>query len=296
MALRGKKPKEITKRLKAFFYGNAKVGKTTAAIQFPKPYIIDTEKGCENKKYAKLIDEAGGAIFQTQDFQEVVQEIKELLTISHEYKTLVIDSLSPLYDNLVNKCAEEIKRKAKGEDITGTEFGRHISEANKKMKRLIDLLYRLDMNVIITSHAKDQYNSKMEIIGTTFDCFKKMDYMFDLILEVQKRSPTKRVAIVKGTRFDEFKEMEVFDFNYDEIADRYGRDILEKDVVIEVLATKEQLEEIKRLIELLKVPEDVVQKWLDKSGSETLDEMKTEDIQKCIDFLNSKIKGEVKDE
>lgn len=295
MGLRGKKPQEITKRLKAFFYGNAKVGKTTAAIQFPKPYIIDTERGCENKKYSKLIDDSGGAIFQTQDFQEIINEIKSLLSVKHEYKTLVIDSLTPLYNNLVDKCADEIRRKSleknKNDDITGTEFGRHISEANKRMKRLIDLLYRLDMNVIITSHAKEQYNNKMEIIGTTFDCFKKMDYMFDLILEIQKRSPTKRVAIVKGSRFDEFKELDTFDFNYEEIAKRYGTEILEKDSVAENLATKNQVEDLLRLIDLLKVPEETVQKWLDKANSETIEEMNMEAIQKCIDYLKSKITG-----
>ena len=37
--LRGKKPETIEKRLKALFYGPAGVGKTTCAIQFPKPYL-----------------------------------------------------------------------------------------------------------------------------------------------------------------------------------------------------------------------------------------------------------------
>lgn len=50
MALRGVKPTAIQKRLKALFYGAAGVGKTTAAISFPSPYLIDTEKGAENTK------------------------------------------------------------------------------------------------------------------------------------------------------------------------------------------------------------------------------------------------------
>ena len=37
MALRGKKPEAIQKRLKALFFGLPGVGKTTAAIQFPRP-------------------------------------------------------------------------------------------------------------------------------------------------------------------------------------------------------------------------------------------------------------------
>ncbi len=42
MALKGKKPHEIEKRLKLLLYGRAGVGKTMTAIQFPQPYVIDT--------------------------------------------------------------------------------------------------------------------------------------------------------------------------------------------------------------------------------------------------------------
>ena len=51
MALRGKKPEAVEKRMKALFFGPAGVGKTTAAIQFPAPYLIDTDRGAENDQY-----------------------------------------------------------------------------------------------------------------------------------------------------------------------------------------------------------------------------------------------------
>jgi GTPase SAR1 family protein len=54
--LRAKKPTTIQKRFKALFYGAAGAGKTTAAIQFPRPYLIDTERGCENDSYTKLLE------------------------------------------------------------------------------------------------------------------------------------------------------------------------------------------------------------------------------------------------
>jgi GTPase SAR1 family protein len=65
MALRAIKPKAVEKRLKALFYGSAGVGKTTASIQFPRPYLIDTEKGAENDQYVKMLEKTGGVIFQT---------------------------------------------------------------------------------------------------------------------------------------------------------------------------------------------------------------------------------------
>jgi RecA-family ATPase len=281
MGLRGVKPKALSKRLKMFLYGPAKIGKSTAAIQFPKPYWIDTEACADKKKYVELIEKHDGVVFQTQDFDELLKEVRELLTTKHEYKTLIIDSLTILYNDLVDKAGVKF----------GTDFGRHYNEANKKVKHLLNLLLRLDMNVIITSHSKNEYGQNMTVLGQTFDCYKKLDYLFDLIIEVQKRGK-ERVAIIKGSRFEQFSEDEVFPFNYEEIAKRYGKEVIERDSIAEILATEEQVREVKRLIDLLKVPEETYQKWLEKYQSEKFEEMTQEAIQKCLDYLRSKIQGE----
>lgn len=292
MALRGVKPAAIQKRLKALFYGSAGVGKTTAAISFPRPYLIDTEKGAENNQYTKILEERGGVVYQTCDFDDLIKEVKALLTEKHEFKTLIIDPLTTLYNDLLDKSASLLKAQSKEKDATGTEFGRHYGEANKKMKHLLALLLRLDMNVIITSHAKNEYAGNMAVIGSTFDCYKKLDYLFDLVFEIQKRGK-ERVGIVKKSRIETFPDGETFPFSYDEIASRYGKDILEKETISQELATYEEVREIEKLIDLLKVPEEVWQKWLDKGESEKWEEMPRNAIQKCIEFLKNQIKGEV---
>lgn len=281
MALRAVKPEAVQKRLKALFYGSAGVGKTTAAISFPKVYLIDTERGAENSLYVKILSERGGAIFQTSDFDELMKEVKALLTEKHEYKTLVIDPLTTLYNDLLDKSA--IKN--------GTDFGKHYVEANKKVKHLLSLLLRLDMNVIITSHSKNEYGQNMSVLGQTFDCYKKLDYLFDLVFEIQKRGK-ERVGLVKKSRIENFSDMEAFPFSYEEIANRYGKSVLERDAVAQELATDEQVKELVRLIDLIKVPEEMWQKWLDKASSDKWEEMPKDAIQKCIDHLKSKIQGE----
>jgi hypothetical protein len=282
MALKGKKPAMIESRLKALFYGTAGVGKTMAAIQFPRPYIIDTEGSTNKPQYVKQIDKVYGAVLMTVDFDEMVNEVRELLTTKHEYKTLVIDSLTLLYNDLLEKAERKV----------GTEFGRHYGEANKRMKQLLNLLFRLDMNVIITSHAKNEYGQNLAVLGQTFDCYKKLDYLFDLVFEIQKRG-TNRVGLIKKSRIESFPDSESFSFSYDEIAGRYGRHILERDAIAQELSTPEQVKEILRLIDLLKVPEETYQKWLDKASSEGWEDMQKDSIQKCIDHLKSKIQGEV---
>ena len=285
--LRGKKPETIQKRLKALFYGKAGVGKTTAAIQFPAPYLIDTERGAENDQYLELIEKNNGVVFQTSDFDEMIKEIKTLLTVAHPYKTLIIDPLTIVYNDLLDKAASYLSKD--GQD--GTAFGRHYNLANKHMKHLLSLLLRLDMNVIITAHAKNEYGSKLEIVGQTFDCYKKLDYLFDLVFRIEKFGKDRR-AWVDKSRVKNFPEMDYFPFSYEEVAERYGKEVLEKTSTPIVLAASEQLKEIYRLIDLLKVPSELIEKWLSKEDVNEFEEMSSTTIEKYLMSLNQKLKGE----
>jgi hypothetical protein len=277
--LRGKVPTIQDQRLKVLFYGGSGVGKTMAGISFPKPYVIDTEGSTNKPQYIKAIEKAGGAALATLDFDEIVNEIQILLTEKHEYKTLVIDSLTPTYNDLLDKAEKK----------HGSEFGRHYGEANKKMKHLLNLLFRIDMNVIITSHSKNEYGANLSVLGQTFDCYKKLDYLFDLVLEIQMRGK-QRTGVVKKSRIETFELGEAFPFSYDTVADKYGRDVLEREAKAEELATVEQVAHLKRLIELYKEPEETVQKWLDKAKAASFAEMSKDIISKIITHMENRAK------
>ena len=119
MALRGKKPAEIPRRLKLLLFSPAGVGKTRAAIQMPAPYIIDTEKGTTH--YGDMIAASGGAVFQTNDMGEAIEEVKALLAGGHQFKTLVVDPFTPLWETELDHGEEEV----------GTDWGRHYGYADK---------------------------------------------------------------------------------------------------------------------------------------------------------------------
>src|SRR5687767_6507172 len=193
MALRARQPEAVNKRLKLFMFGPAGVGKTTAAIQFPNSYIIDCERGTEN--YDKLITESGSVVFQTTDMHEVIAEVKALLTERHDYRTLVIDPITTVYNDLLEKC--ELK--------VGTDFGRHYGEANKIMTPLANLIIALDMNVVVTAHSKKEYGETLRVLGHTFDGWRQLDYWFDLVIELGKKGK-KRFAKVVKTRVDSFPD------------------------------------------------------------------------------------------
>lgn len=297
MALRGKKPEAIKKRLKLFLYGPAGVGKTTAACQFPKPYLIDTEKGAENEEYVQLLKKAGGAYYFTCDFDEMLSEVKALLSEKHGYKTVIIDPLTVLYNDLIDQNIKAIAGRKKGmkeDDEEVTAYGRHKGVPDRKIKHLLNLLLRLDMNVVVTSHAKGKWErdgDKIKQVGVTYDCYNKLDYLFDLGIELQKRGNARWGVVTKTRMSKSFVDGDEFEFSYDAVAERYGRDVLEADAKPEALATPEQVAELARLIEVFQQPAEEVDKWLDKAGAADPTELPADAVQKWIDHLRKKIDG-----
>ena len=278
--LRARTPEAVQKRLKLFMYGPAGVGKTTAAIQFPNSYIIDCEKGAEN--YDKLITASGSAVFQTTDMHEVIAEVKSLLTVKHDYRTLVIDPITTVYNDLLEKC--ELK--------VGTDFGRHYGEANKVMKRLANLIMALDMNVVVTAHSKKEYGDNLKVLGHTFDGWRQLDYWFDLVIELGKKGK-KRFAKVTKTRVDSFPDEDVFEWSYDAVKKRYDIAVLEKPATQVALASPQQVAQIKELLNIVRLPEGTTDKWLAKAGVDVWEDMSTETIQKCIEFVKGRLPGNV---
>jgi hypothetical protein len=274
--LRARKPEAVTKRLKLFMYGPAGVGKTTAAIQFPNSYVIDAERGAEN--YDKVITDSGSVIFQTNDMSDVIQEVKSLLTEKHDYRTLVIDPITTLYNDLLEKCEQKV----------GTDFGRHYGEANKTMKRLANLIMALDMNVVITAHAKTEYGENLRKLGYTFDGWRQLDYWFDLVVELGKKGK-RRVAKVIKTRVESFPDEDVFEWSYDAIKKRYDIAMLEKEANVVRLASPQQVSEIKNLLNIVRLPDGTVDKWFAKAGVDLWEDMPADAVAKCIEYVKNRL-------
>ena len=291
MALKGIKP-EVIKASKPKFMlsGKPGTGKTFFALNFPAVYLIDTELGATREQYVKKLRDEGGAYLGpeqgSQDFREVINQVRELATTSHPYKTLVIDSFSKLY-NLECAAAEE---------RVGSDFGKDKREANKPTRQLIRWLERLDMSVVLICHQKDKWERReRELImaGSTFDGFPKMEYDLDLWLET-KLQGSKRYATVVKSRIDSFPVGSDISLDFPTFEKLYGVAVVEGPVKAITLASPEQVAEIVRIVELLKMPEEDCDKWLAKAQAVEWADLSADNAVKFLAWLNKTLKGEAK--
>lgn len=279
--LRGGDPKSATpSKPKILIFGLPGAGKTWAAIDFPSVYYIDTEGGADLAHYTDKLKKSGAAYMGpadgSNDFPTLLDEIQQLATTKHTYKTLVIDSFSKVFNTQVALTVENMEKAGK-EDA----FGASKKQAIAYTRRLVSWLGKLDMNVILICHQKSQWKDGKEV-GVTFDGWDKLEYELHLALRIQKVGADRRAFIGK-TRLVPFPEGESFPWSYIEFAKRYGQGIMETEAKPTVLASEEQVSEFKALVLKLKLSPDV----LEKINTEDPAEMEADKIEKWLVWLRN---------
>lgn len=282
------------KKPKFMIWGAAGVGKTWFSLQFPNVYFIDCEGGAERDHYRKVLKDSGGVYMGPDqgalDFDTVIEQVEELATTVHPYKTVVFDSISKLFNNAITD--EQIRLDAaKKKD----EYGASKKPAVRQTAKLIKWINRADLNAVMIAHEKDQYTlvgTQREVTGRTFEAYEKLDYELDFNLRITKLGKgdtAKRYATIGKSRLTGFKEGDQFDFTYAEFAARYGQDVIEKEVKVVVLASDDQLAEVARILQNAPLPDGMQEKWFTKAGVEGWAEMDQPTIAKCIEFLKGRL-------
>lgn len=272
---------------KCLIYGRPGVGKTWAALDFPSVFYIDTEGGADLAHYTDKLERAGGMYLGpaqgSLSFETVLEQIKALATEEHGFRTLVIDSVSKLFNSEIADEAERLGDK----DV----FGASKKTAIAYMRQMVSWLQRIDMNVVLIAHEKSEWGmvrGQRSEIGATFDAWDRLGYELHLILHIVKDG-NKRGAKVGKSRLLGFPEGQTFPWSYAEFSQRYGRDVIEQQSVPIVLATQAQVAELTRLLDTVKLPEGTTDKWLKKAEVDGWHEMTSDVIGKCIASLKAKL-------
>jgi len=283
--LKGVDPKTAEpKKPKILVFGKPGVGKTWASLDFPGVYYIDSEGGANLEHYTDKLKASGGAYMGPEhgslDFNIVIEQIQALATEDHEFKTVVIDSISKLFNTDIAVEAERLGDK--------NAFGADKKPAVANMRRMINWLSRIDMNVILIAHEKPEWglnaNKERVEIGATFDGWEKLSYELDIVLNIFKQGNSRKARVMKS-RLQQFQDASVFDWSFLDFAKIYGEDIINKKSENLVLATKEQLAEIKHLLTTVKLPDGQEDKWLAAAQVDGWEDMTSERIAGAIKYI-----------
>lgn len=278
-------------KIKLMVFSKAGIGKTWFSMDFPAPYYIDCEGGARLAHYQDKLKKVHGGYLGVDaganDFATVIEQIQALATETHLYKTLVIGSITKLYQAAIAHEAERLGDK--------DAFGASKKPAIHNMRRLINWIQKLDMNVLFEAHESTEWGinpktGNREEVGNQPDTWDKLIYELDLTLRLEKRG-TSRVAVVRKSRLLGFPEGESFPLEYAEFGKRYGKDFIEGAVAQIILAVPAQVAEIKRLLELVKVDEKDVTKVLSKANAEDWNELTIDQANSTITWLKKKVEG-----
>lgn len=144
-------------------YGGDGIGKSTFASQFPNPVFLDIEGGLGNLDVASID-------LTERKFAEVLEAVALLIKESHDYKTVVIDSLDWLEKKIFAAVCEE-KKISSIEDVP---YGKAYVFALSHWSRLINGLDMLRKQKHITTcliaHAKVR-----QVSDPTVQAFSRWD-------------------------------------------------------------------------------------------------------------------------
>lgn len=288
MALKAKKPILKEARFQAVVYANRGVGKTHFCCSFPNSYYIDTEGLEKHPHFVEMLINNGSDVARINELGEIITEVKTLLSTKHDYRTLIIDSITFPFHLLASMEADRLAKKSK-DGSEGTEFGANLAKAKRQTFELGMLLSRLDMNVIVTAHEKVKYEKGIEV-GKISDVNEKMEYALGSVLNL-RRQGEKIKAMVDKSRYTGLPTNKFIDFDngYEMLCTMLGRDLFEKEATPETLATKDQLLELKRLVDILNVPEDWLNKRIASCRASNIDQLSEKDMQDLLDLMIERV-------
>lgn len=286
MVLRAKKPELKSNRLRCLIYGEANAGKSHFCCSFPKTYYIDTEGLTEYKKYVKMLNKNESPVVELSEIDEIIKEVTQLLTSKHDYSTLVIDSLTNIYIQACDAEAERLAKKSSSKDAEGTEFQAHLNKPKRKIMRLANLLSRLDMNVLVTCHAKLKYEHGKEV-GQQEDMYDKLKYILGSSVNIFVIAGKRKGRFTKS-RYEELPEGEMFDISYEYFEEKFGRDNFLKNATPSELITLEQLVELKKLFFTFKIVEESINRGIAICKATRLEDIPKDKAQLWIDSLYKK--------
>lgn len=180
-----RKPEElpVKKTVIGGIYGQPGIGKTSIALSFPKPLLIDTDNGLYRVQAEHRCDSV-----PVESYQDILDVLKEDL---REYDTIVIDTLGKLVDFILDKIAKENPNLIQKDGTVSIKAWGVVKNIFKKFVTDVSVLNK---NLIFVAHEKESSENDVRIIRPDVsgsagkDILKELDFLGYMEMVGKKRS------------------------------------------------------------------------------------------------------------
>ena len=244
-------------------------GKSFWVANLPKCLIYDTDIGGGLAYAESRIVRNGSERIEVGSYPEVLADLRQrdqAGTLGKWY-TVAIDHVTALQQEANLRHNQKLER----------DYGRANEVATKEWRQIREFVRRKDFNLICTGHIKGKWE-KEEQIGLQIDGAKNMEGDVSIVLHLRRKATGyPSMAVVQKWRRDPEDPRglipKTFDFSLDEFVKVNGTNALTRVREPVKLATPEQLEEINRILEIVKLDQVAVEKLWKKNGAESWAEL-----------------------
>jgi hypothetical protein len=136
-------------------YGVPGVGKTSFASAAPKPIVFDLEGGSSFLNVSRVEPQ--------QTWEEFVNDVRELVTAEHTFKTLVVDTLDALEALAIAYVCQNNGKKTLADFSYGAGYA-HLQQEWRLFLRALEVLReKRDMNIVLIAHEHRKSFSDPEL-------------------------------------------------------------------------------------------------------------------------------------
>jgi hypothetical protein len=190
-------PTKTKKYLKIALWGKGGTGKTRFALSFPSPCVVDSEHGTDPY--------VGKYVFKVKHisrWRQLEPALRWLREHPGVFETLVIDSGTLFYTDLINDIVDYIKSKRGNEIMTRGDWG----VEKRKWKALLVQLIELPMHIILAFHGKDAYEDTVgkngeEVSKKTGEEYPEADKQTEFLFDLGFRCFTEEDKKAKKSKF-----------------------------------------------------------------------------------------------
>lgn len=132
--------------------GDAGVGKTRLAATFPSPVFIRTEDGMQSIP----LEERPNALPVVTDVDDLWQQVKALVQENHNYKTVVLDSVTALERMFINYVVDSDPKKPKSINQALGGYGAGLAAVaamHQRVRKAAGMLNAKGIHVVFIAHA-----------------------------------------------------------------------------------------------------------------------------------------------